>query len=91
MDHIFDMLNHLKRIKGKIQCIQEVSLAIFFHELVPFPLLNCCLWYFYSIVYDPKAHDNEDKSADDFMVFTKECLDENAVRMNHKSSCEVGL
>ena len=32
MNHIFDMLNHLRKFKDKFQSSQEVSLAIFFHE-----------------------------------------------------------
>lgn len=42
-------------------------------------IMHAYVTYFDSIVYDPKAHNNEDKSAELFMVFAKECLNVGAV------------
>lgn len=33
LNHIHSMLSHLKKFQDRIRCYEEVSLAIFFHEL----------------------------------------------------------
>lgn len=39
LNHICSMLSHLRRVKEKVQYYEEVSLAIFFHELVLYSLV----------------------------------------------------
>ena len=75
LNHIHSMLGYLKKYADKILNYYEVFLAIFFHELV---LLLAPLRFnrqvCHSIVYEPKAHDNEESSAGVFLEFARECL-----------------
>ncbi|XP_070563765.1 uncharacterized protein [Ptychodera flava] len=53
--HLQDMFHHFDQEKDKIKSQESVQLAIFFHDMV----------------YDPKAGDNEEQSADMFLEFAK--------------------
>lgn len=72
MEHIESMLEQLGRhCEGKIKNLSEVLLAIFFHEWV-LPLLHYLKFKYTSVIYDPKANDNEKQSADWSLTFTNE-------------------
>lgn len=75
LTHISSMLSHLAEFKERIRCYEEVSLAIYFHELVSKQSVCVPMYSYCSIVYEPKAHDNEESSAALFMTFASECLE----------------
>ncbi|XP_078334392.1 uncharacterized protein LOC111116891 isoform X2 [Crassostrea virginica] len=60
LHHLEEMFRHFDQYSRKLMQPELVSLAIFFHD----------------IIYDPKAPDNEEKSADLFLEFSGEsdCL-----------------
>lgn len=57
LNHLIDMFHLFNGHKTKMSEPDLVSLAIFFHD----------------IIYDPKKNDNEERSADLFVQYTREC------------------
>lgn len=58
LEHIEDLLSELQLCQSKITDLDAVILAIFFHD----------------IIYDPTAHDNEEKSAELFSDLMSDSL-----------------
>ncbi|XP_022102797.1 uncharacterized protein LOC110985789 isoform X2 [Acanthaster planci] len=68
LEHIDNMFSLYEENRKKLTSAEEVGWAIVFHD----------------VIYNPKARDNEDQSAELFQTFASECLPESPSSMTQR-------